>query len=181
MSRLAGSVRGRHILGPLVASVAFLFLAAWGSPAMSAEKVLEVGQPVPEFKLNGLDGSPVSFEKQIRGKAPLTLFFFMTTACSACYEELQEIHAYLGKNAGRIEVWCVAVDLRGAQTVAPFQQANKFRVKYLVDPKFSLPRMFGFNYTPSLAIVDANGVVLHKKGGYSPNERISDLIRTFSR
>ena len=52
-------------------------------------------------------------------------------------------------------------------------------MKYLVDPKFSLPRAFGFNYTQSLAVVDARGVLLHKKGGYSPNERIADLLLTF--
>ena len=66
-----------------------------------------------------------------------------------------------------------------AQTVIPYQKTNRFRVRYLIDPKFSLPRTFGFNYTPSLALVDAGGVLLHKKGGYSPNERISDLLRTF--
>lgn len=156
--------------------VLILFAAA---PAIAADKILDVGQRVPEFTLLNLEGKPVSFEKDIRGKGPLTLLFFMTTACSPCFEELQEIDAFVGKNPGKIDVLCVAVDLRGAQTVGPFQQANRFRVKYLIDSKFSLPRTFGFNYTPSLAIVNAKGVLLHKKGGYSPNERLSDLIRTF--
>lgn len=147
--------------------------------ASGAEKPVEVGQSIPEFSFPSLDGKPVSYGKDIRGKAPLTLLFFMTTACSACYEELQALDSFQGKNPGKVDVWCVAVDLRGAQTVAPFQQANKFRVRYLIDSKFSLPRTFGFNYTPSLAIVDARGILLHKRGGYSPNERLTDLIRTF--
>lgn len=167
-----------------MAAVLAAFAAAVVSgsdPAFCADKpaAIEVGQPVPEFVLSGLDGKPVSFQKQMRGKAPLTLLFFMTTACSACYEELQEIDAFVGRNQGKIDVWCVAVDLRGAQTVAPFRQANRFRVTYLLDPKFSLPRTFGFSYTPSLAIIDSRGVLLHKKGGYSPSERLPDLIRTF--
>jgi len=103
----------------------------------------------------------------------------MTTACSACFEELKELDDYVRRNPGKVEVWCVAVDLRGAKTVEPYQKANNFRVKYLIDPKFSLPRIFGFNYTPSLAVVDRQGVVLHKKGGYSPTESLSELIRTF--
>jgi len=156
-----------------------LVLLAAAAPGVCADKAVEVGQPVPEFSLPGLDGQPVSFEKQIRGKAPVTLLFFMTTACSACYEELQEIHDFVGRNPGKVDVWCVAVDLRGAQTVMPFQKANNFRVKYLIDPKFSLPRTLGFNYTPSLAVIDARGVVVHKKGGYSPGERLPDLIKTF--
>lgn len=157
----------------------FALILCAAAPAVPADKILDVGQRVPEFTLPGLDGKPVSFEKDVRGKAPLTLLFFMTTACSACFEELQEIDSFVRRNHGKIDVLCVAVDLRGAQTVVPFQQANRFRVKYLIDSKFSLPRTFGFNYTPSLAIVDAKGVLLHKKGGYSPNERLSDLIRTF--
>jgi len=154
-------------------------LLAFPAAAPAAEKPVEVGQPVPEFTLQGLEGDPVSFQKNIRGKAPLTVFLFMTTACSACFDELKEIHEFAGKNSGKVDAWAVAVDLRGAQTVAPYQQANRFRVKYLIDPKFSLPRKFGFNYTPSLAVVDAKGVLLHKKGGYSPNERLPDLLRTF--
>jgi len=145
----------------------------------SANKTIEVGERVPDFSLPGIDGAQISMDKNIRGKAPLTLLFFMTTACSTCFDELKEIDEFIAKNPGKIDVWCVAVDLRGAQTVAPFQQANRFKVKYLIDPKFTLPRAFGFSYTPSLAVLDAKGLLMHKKGGYSPNERLSDLISTF--
>lgn len=172
----AGRKRG---FGRALGTLAAVALLAWAAPAAAADKVIEVGQPVPEFTLGGLDGSTISFQKQIRGRYPLTLLFFMTTACSACFEELQEIDEFVGRNPGKVEVWCVAVDLRGVQTVAPYQKTNSFRVRYLIDPKFSLPRVFGFHYTPSLAILDNRGVVLHKKPGYTPNERLSDLIRTF--
>ena len=170
----------RRFRGLWLPTAAFLLAFATTSfAAPSASRPIEVGQRVPEFSLAALDGSPVSYEKQIRGKGQITLFFFMTTACSACYEELKEINDFLVKNPTRIDAWCIAVDLRGAQTVAPFARANKFRVKYLVDPKFSLPRVFGFNYTPSLAVVDAKGVLLYKKGGYSPSEKVTDIIRNF--
>lgn len=168
--------RAGLLAGAAALTVSLLLGAVTG---YALDKPVEVGQAVPEFTLSGLDGSPVSFQKSIRGKAPLTILFFMTTACSACFEEIAEIDGFVGKNPGKVDVWCVAVDLRGAQTVAPYAKANKFRVKYLVDPKFSLPRAFGFSYTPSLAILDSRGVVLHKKGGYSPSENLSDLIRTF--
>ncbi|HEY3490327.1 MAG TPA: redoxin domain-containing protein [Candidatus Deferrimicrobiaceae bacterium] len=163
-------------------AVAFLIATAavaGAAPSPGPPKPLEVGQRVPEFSLSSLTGGQVSYERQIRGKAPVTLFFFMTTACSACYEELKEINDLLARNQTRIDAWCIAVDLRGAQTVAPFAKANNFRVRYLVDPKFSLPRVFGFNYTPSLAVIDAKGVLLYKKGGYSPSEKVSDIIHSF--
>lgn len=167
-------------LALVLPSLLFLATVLSGS-AWSSGSGIEVGQKVPEFSLPGLDGTPISFEKQVRGKAPLTMLFFMTTACSACYEELKELDQFVRRNPGKVDVWCVAVDLRGANTVRPYQEVNRFRVSYLIDPKFSLPRTFGFNYTPSLAIVDARGVVLHKKGGYSPDEDLSKLIQTFFR
>lgn len=178
MSRTGFRARARCSRAAFLPLIPFLamFLAA---PAWSLDPGIEVGQKVPEFSLPGLDGAPISFEKRIRGRAPLTLLFFMTTACSACYEELKELDEFVKRNPGKVDVWSVAVDLRGANTVGPYQKTNNFRVNYLIDPKFSLPRQFGFNYTPSLAIVDSRGVVLHKKGGYSPTESMSDLIRTF--
>jgi len=166
--------------GSRILAAGFLVLLTCLSFAsLATGKPLEVGQTVPDFSLPGLEGGALSFEKDIRGKASLTVFLFMTTTCSACYEELKEISNFVGKNPGKVDAWAVAVDLRGVQTVAPYRRANFFRVKYLIDPKFSLPRAFGFNYTPSLAVVDEKGVLLHKKGGYSPNERIADLLRTF--
>jgi len=174
---LPGTRRLRAGLLPVM-----LFLVSVSAPpAWPLDAGVGVGQPVPEFSLPGLDGVPVSFEKEIRGKAPLTMLFFMTTACSACFDELKELDEFVRRNPGKVDVWCVAVDLRGATTVGPYQETNRFRVTYLIDPKFSLPRTFGFNYTPSLAIVDPRGVVLHKKGGYSPTESLSDVIRTFIR
>jgi len=167
----------RRRLLPLLA----VLLVTIASPALSAERAIGVGQPVPEFSLPGLDGQPVSFVRDIRGKAPLTVLLFMTTACSACLDELKEIHEFASKYPGKIDTWAVAVDLRGAQTVGPYQQSNRFRVRYLLDPKFSLPRVFGFHYTPSLVVADAGGVILHKKGGYAPNERVSEILRTFIR
>lgn len=159
--------------------VAVVWAIVSAIPAFPMDKPVEVGQAVPEFSLPDLDGKPVSFERDIRGKSQLTLLFFMTTACSACYEELGELDDFVRRNPGKIDVWTVAVDLRGAKTVTPYQKTNRFNVKYLIDPKFSIPRVFGFNYTPSLAIIDGKGVVLHKKGGYSPNESLPNLIRTF--
>jgi peroxiredoxin len=164
----------------LFSTLAFLiFMVASTASAKGLET--RVGDQVPEFSLSGLDGRPVSFRKDIRGKAPITVIFFMTTACSACFEEIREIHDFASKYPGKVEAWAVAVDLRGAQTVGPYQQSNRFRVKYLLDPKFTLPRVFGFHYTPSLVVVDADGVILHKKGGYAPNERVSEVLRTFLR
>jgi hypothetical protein len=102
-----------RFLLPVVA----LCLVVSAAPARSLDRVVDVGQPVPEFSLPGLDGDSVSFEGNIRGKAPLTILFFMTTACSACYEELQELSDFVKRNPNKVAVWCVAVN-------SPFQGSS---------------------------------------------------------
>ena len=121
MSRIA--CRGSRLL----AAVFPVLLTCLAFASLAAGKPLEVGQKVQDFSLPGLEGGALSFEKDIRGKASLTVFLFMTTACSACFEELKEISDFVGKNPEKVEAWAVAVDLRGAQTVAPYRKANTFR------------------------------------------------------
>ena len=112
MTRSLGSVRARIAPGIfLSAAVLWSMIAAF--PALCLDKPVEVGQTVPEFSLPDLEGRTVSFERDIRGKAPLTLLFFMTTACSPCFEELRELNDFIRRNPGKIGIWSIAVDLRG--------------------------------------------------------------------
>jgi peroxiredoxin len=176
-----GALRRPAALLPLLLLLSLPATALAAGGGEKGRSPVEVGQKVPDFTLPSLEGEDVSFERQIRGKGGVTVLFFMTTACSACYEELKDIDAFVARNPGKVDTWAVAVDLRGARTVAPYQKTNRFRVKYLLDPKFSLPRVFGFNYTPSLAVIDGKGVLLYKQGGYVPGESVSDRIKTFLR
>jgi peroxiredoxin len=155
---------------------AFTFL-----PAASAryKNGLDVGDRVMDFKVRSLSGKELQFEKDILSKTSPTLFFFMTTACSACFEELKDISEFVKDNREKLTVWAVAVDLRGEKTVKPYADTYKFEVDYILDPEFQLPRLFGLSYTPSFVLVDKDGTILYKKAGFTPGEHAEGIIRKF--
>lgn len=155
-----------------VAGFAFVAHAADEPKAAPAEKpkVVEVGDMVPDLVLTGLDGKSVSFAKDINGKHDVVFITFMTTACSACQAEVAEISSIVGKFKERVGLYVVSVDIRGAETVKPYAETYRYNATYLLDPKFTAPRLFGFAYTPSVVLADKTGKVLFKKGGYSSGD-----------
>ncbi len=151
---------------------------AAAKPAEAAQakpKPLDVGDQVPDFELPGLDGKMISFAKDIKGKNSVGFIIFMTSACSACQAEVAAIDAIKGKYKDQVGTYCVAVDIRGADTVKPYADTYKYDAMYLLDPKFSLPRSFGFSFTPSVLLIDKSGKILYKKGGYAPGDE--DLLQ----
>jgi thioredoxin-related protein len=71
----------------------------------------------------------------------------------------------------------IAVDIRGEKLVKSYSEHYKYNVDYLLDPRFTIPPVYGFNYTPALVLLDKSGKVVYKKGGYSPTEADA-LIQT---
>jgi thioredoxin-related protein len=155
---------------------AFVFISAASAQEKSE---LDVGDRVTNFKTLSLSGKELYFEKDILSSTSRTMIFFMTTACSACFEELKDISEFVKDNRGKLTVWAVAVDLRGAKTVRPYADTYNFEVDYILDPKFKLPRLFGFSYTPSFVLVDPEGKILYKKGGFTAGENVKGIIRKF--
>ncbi|MCL5884777.1 MAG: TlpA family protein disulfide reductase [Deltaproteobacteria bacterium] len=157
------------VLSMFVLALAGVSLAANEKP-VAKPKPLDVGDAVSDFSLPGLDGKSVSFYKDIKGKKDLAVIMFMTTACSACQGEIAAINDMLGKLGEKVGLYAVAVDIRGVDTVKPYAETYRYKATYLLDPKFSLPRAFGFSYTPSVAMIDKGGKLLFKKGGYAPGD-----------
>jgi len=148
---------------------------AAAKPAEAAVKPLDVGDQVTDFELPGLDGKAISFAKDIKGKNTVGFVIFMTSACSACQAEVAAINEIKAKYKDQVGIYCVAVDIRGADSVKPYADTYKYEATYLLDPKFTLPRKFGFTFTPSVLLIDKEGKILFKKGGYSPGDE--DLLQ----
>jgi len=158
-----------------VLSIVLVLLFAFGGVSVAKEaeakkKIPGVGDMVPDFTLKTLDGKEISFSKDIKGKHDVTFIIFMTTSCSACQAEVSAVNDIVQKYGDKVGLYCIAVDLRGAETVKPYADTYKYMATYLLDPKFSVPRMFGFAYTPSVILVDKEGRIVFKKGGYMPGD-----------
>lgn len=129
----------------------------------------KAGDPAPDFTLtNAIDGDEVNFNKDIKGKAKVTVLSFMNTGCSACLAEVQEISSVVEEVGDKVAAYCLAVDKRGEAVVRSYHETYGFKVSYLLDPDFTIPGMYGFSYTPALVLVDKGGKILYMKGGFNP-------------
>jgi thiol-disulfide isomerase/thioredoxin len=92
----------------------------------------------------------------------------MNTTCSACQAEVVLLSKLAAMHEGKLDVYLIAVDMRGKNLVKSYHENYKYNVEYLLDPRFSLPPHYGFGYTPALVLLDKTGKILYKKGGYYP-------------
>ncbi len=153
----------------LMVGMALAAAPSWAGDEEKA-KIPGVGDPAPDFALPTLDGAEVTFSKDIKGKHEATILLFMTTSCSACQAELAAVDGVARKEGDKVGLYCVVVDARGKATVAPFAETYKYSATYLLDPAFDVPRKFGFSYTPSVVVLDKEGKIVYKKGGYMPGD-----------
>lgn len=172
------------IVAVTMALVFGLAMAAGAADEAAAKpKIPGVGDKVPEFSLPNLGGGDVSFEKDIKGKHEATAIIFMTSACSACQAEVSAMNDIKGKFKEKLGIYAVAVDIRGADTVKPYTETYKYDATFLLDPKFTAPRLFGFSYTPSIVLADKAGKIVFKKGGYTPGdedmivEKVAEIVK----
>ena len=150
----------------LAVAVSSVFLV---SPLLAADEavptILKVGDTTKnDIKAATLDGQSVSLKESI--KSDYALFQFMTTACGACQAELTDLVKLEKKLNGKFNLVAIAMDMRGADAVNAYESKFNFGVTYLTDNMFSVPPMFGFDYTPSFIVVDKSGKILYAKGGY---------------
>jgi peroxiredoxin len=154
----------------LLLSLVLLPGSVLAEEASVEEPILKVGDTMPDFTLkDGLSGQQVRFEENIRGKSEAIAFVFFNTGCSACMAEMEEV-SKAAKELGdqKLRLYGFAVDKRGEQAVKAYNNIYGFKATYLLDPTFSIPARFGFNFTPAGVILDGQGKIVFLKGGYNP-------------
>lgn len=133
-------------------------------------KIYEVGEKAPSFALpDGLTGDTVKLKDILNSGADLIALAFANTTCSACRAELTLLSS-LAKTHQNLKVYMIAVDMRGEKLVKAYDANFHYKVQYLLDPAFTMPPVFGFTYTPALVLLDNDGNILFKKGGYDRND-----------
>jgi len=170
-------MRKIRLLVVAVLVVCFAAVSVFAAEA-PAPKKLKAGDVITDFTLpDGLTKTPVAFSKDIKGKSKIIAISFMTTSCSGCKAEQGLLSDLANKYGDDFKVYSVSVDLNGEKNIAIYDKAFGFNVKYLLDPDFKIPQMFGFTYTPSLVIADKEGKIIFMKGGYTASEDADELIK----
>ena len=140
--------------------------------------VLKVGDTVTELKVVDLDGNSVNLLKAF--DSDNAIISFMNTSCTACLSELRMVSKLSREK--NTDLLIVSVDMM-TNRLASYMKTNRLETGTMYhDPDFKTPRIFGFNYTPGLVVIDKAGKILYLKGGWNNKhasviaEQISDLL-----
>jgi len=144
------------------------------SPAFSQDGPLKVGDVIgDDLMVTTMDGKQISLKKGL--EKDYNLIQFMTTACSACRSELTTLLEYQESVKDKLAIYPIAGDMSGAPAVERYKKKMILEMTFYLDSEFSLPPVFGFTFTPSIAILDKQGKILYTKGGYMPSDK-AELI-----
>ena len=122
---------------------------------------VEVGEPVPDFRITSLAGDDLS-RASLAGK-PLLLVFW-NTWCPNCKAELPQINRLAGKFASQgLKVIAINTGLNDSEAKArAFWKKNGYLFPTGFDRYFEIGEAFAVRGVPSVLLVDAKGVVRYK-------------------
>jgi peroxiredoxin len=159
----------------ILAVIAFISLVLIGC---STAKVPEVGDKAPDFTLESIDGKSISLS-DFRGKAVLVVF--TSVNCKECEEQMPYlIGAYQQANGELVvlEIYHMIYDARIIQDYVTKKQFTTFPA--LPDSNNKIANSYGVTrFPPTNFIVDAAGIIRHKKvGPFQSQEEIEDILRS---
>ena len=117
-----------------------------------------VGHPAPAFKLDGLDGKPVSLA-DLKGK--VVVVDLWATWCGPCVQSLPHLDAMWKdyQKAGAAMTAFAVDEQQDADTVKPFVAKKGWALPVLLDTDGSVGKAYGANAIPETVVIGKDGVV----------------------
>lgn len=164
------SRRGRSAALALTACVAVLVMMFAIPHAGAAFKYLKTGMEIPEFSLKTLEGQEYSLA-QVKGQ-PATLLVFWATwspRSTPALEEAQKLHAQYADKGLRV----IAVNVNrlslgpdDRRQIGEVKDALKLTLPVVIDAGLETYNAFGVVATPSTALVNAEGKMVHETASW---------------
>ncbi len=165
----------RRLIPSLVLALSLGF-AGCSAPEDAAEAAPQAA--APDFELPDLAGKPVRLS-DFRGKT--VLIDFWATWCPPCVFQVPELNALwkAHQEAGDLVVIGVAVDVEGAEVVAPWveEQGVSYRIA-LGDEE--LARQFGVLGFPTLVLIRPDGSIDSLHVGLIEHAELEKLVEPFA-
>jgi peroxiredoxin len=139
-----------------------LLLAAIAACDGRAPK-LNTGDVAPAFTTTYMDGKPMRFPDDVRGKTVMIRFW--ADWCTTCESELKDLEKIYQRRRGQGLVVLAVNEGQDAVRVSSFM--GKLGVSYpsLLDLKMSIARQYGVDGVPTTIYVNASGIVRGKVVG----------------
>ena len=164
--KLHSRIRRVRVLGLCLAALA-LFSPTCGASGKSRqnESVIRfVRNPdaAPDFKVEGLDGKPLSLASS-RGK--VILLNFWATWCGPCREEIPDLIALQQKYRDQLQIIALTVDENDATMIKKVVAQSGINYPVAMSPEDLRMQYGGITALPTSFILDTQGRVVQKHEG----------------
>jgi thiol-disulfide isomerase/thioredoxin len=172
------------VLGRSVAAAACAMFLASTAPAapLAAPALVPVGQPVPDFRMAGLNGPPRSLTS-FKGR-PLIINVWASW-CSPCRKEAASLELLAWSEKGApYTIIGISTDDERSNALAWLKQSNA-TLSHFIDsaPHWPLEKSLGASSIPLTVLVDAKGRVVGRFRGardWASADSIKLIERTFA-
>ncbi len=168
-----------HVLTGFAALLVMLFAIP---QAGAAFKYLKVGMEVPEFSLKTLDGKEYTLA-QVKGQPATLLVFFATWSprSTPALEDAQKLatqYADKGFQVLAVNVNRLSLGPDDRRQIEELKTSLKLTVPIVIDAGLETYNAFGVVATPSTAVINAEGKIVHETASYlrSTGEGIRESV-----
>ncbi len=152
-------------------------------PMISGIEMLKLGDIAPDFTVGDLTGAAFNMKSTLEGKNGV-LIFFWSIFCEPCKAELPVIQQ-LSRTYREKGIEFVGVAIDGypmKDALAAFLKQEDFGFQALIDElnpdeSFKVSDPYGVAGTPTLYILDGDGVVKFAKVGRASEEELEEVIK----
>jgi peroxiredoxin len=167
-------MKGRILIALMVAISFGVAMTAYGAEAPAAKEgeapaapVIVYGQAVGDnlkpVTLETIDGSK---KVEVDKVAKKTLFIMISSVCTACRKEIQEMSENMEKFQGKMDIYGVVIDM-DAKSAA--ERIGPVPFPLLADSAYLVGNATNLMSTPSSLIVE-KGKIVYTKFGYRPGQ-----------
>lgn len=139
---------------------------------------LTIDGPAPSFKLNDLDGQPVSLSN-FKGK--LIFLNFWNSNASTCVKERKYFQELYDSWSGRNDIVLLTITTGEEQeTVKSFMESNKYTFPVLLDTQYEVIGKYDVQYVPTSILIGKDGrIKLNTIGDFKSKEAIEKQLASF--